>query len=205
MLLAGWVFGGLLFFKIAIDALFYSDVSIIGALLLGIMVGISAFISAGLYAVKMGQHLARVNMGQRSNFFSATMLIWIIVIIINVLIGKLLVFGFAKSFNHSLGGDVFYDFGRFRIDESLTFVALIALPVTLHYVSVLFGVWAQEKEMTERLSDSETTNIEEKNTVSDQLKNSHPEGRNTVEIKDDEILIEELNEKINSFKNRIKK
>jgi len=147
----GWAIGAMVFFKIAMDASFSSDVSIVGALILGAMTGVTVFMGSAFYATKMGQHLARVMTGQTSSFLGMTLLIWLGITAVNIVLGKLLVFGFAKRLNRDLGNDVFYDFGRYNQDDSLTFMALVAAPVLLHYITVIIGVNGQAKAATERM------------------------------------------------------
>jgi hypothetical protein len=103
----------------------------------------------------MGQHLARVTLGQASSFLGMTLLIWLVTAAINVVLGKLLVFGFAKRLNIELGNAVFYKFGRYNNDETLTFIGIVVVPMTLHYLTVLFGANMQAKAARQRLGGPE--------------------------------------------------
>jgi hypothetical protein len=69
---------------------------------------------------------------------------------VNIILGKLLVFGFAKKLNRDLGNHVFYDFGRYNLDDSLIFMTIVSAPVLLHYIMVMIGVNTQAKFVTER-------------------------------------------------------
>ena len=61
--IVGWAIGTMVFFKIAMDASFVRDVSLVGALILGAMTGISVYVGSAFYATKMGEHFARVKFG----------------------------------------------------------------------------------------------------------------------------------------------
>lgn len=141
-----WGVGAMIFFKVAMDAAFYKDISIIGSALLALMVAATLFISAGFYAVKFGQHQARVLLGTASNFLFACLPIWIVTVLSNIILGKLIVFGFSKKLNRDLGGDVFYDLGRSFLDESLLFAAIIAIPITLHLLMILMSARRPDRE-----------------------------------------------------------
>ena len=148
--IVGWAIGTMVFFKIAMDASFVRDVSLVGALILGAMTGISVYVGSAFYATKMGEHLARVKLGQTSSFLGMTLWIWLGITAVNIILGKLLVFGFAKKLNRDLGNHVFYDFGTYNLDDSLIFMTIVSAPVLLHYIMVMIGVNTQAKFVTER-------------------------------------------------------
>lgn len=148
-----WAFGAFLYFKIGLDFAFYREISVLGALLLGVMVGISAFAASYYYAVHMGTHLARVRFGGPSSFFKAALKIWILMVIADIAVAKGIVFGFSKNLNNELGGDLLFR-GRSYTDEGLLFSVLVIVPITLHFVSVLYAVGVQSKTV-QRLDQSE--------------------------------------------------
>lgn len=118
--------------------------SVIAAILLGVMVAISVFSSGFFYATKMGAHLAKVRLGRPSNYFGSALMVWLVTAVGNICIGKAVVFGFSKSLNRSLGGELLFR-GRYYADEGFLFAALIVLPITIHFATILFGVNAQSK------------------------------------------------------------
>lgn len=132
---AAWAVGSLIFFKVALDAGFSRDVSIIGAALLGLMTAVSVLISARFYAAKLGRHQFRKLYGDPPNFLLACFPVWAIATFSNIVLGKLIVFGFSKKLNGNLGGSVLLDYGRFsHFDDRLLFAIVIAIPITVHLV-----------------------------------------------------------------------
>lgn len=135
----GWIVGSMVFYKVALDAAFVRDVSIIAAAILGFMVTTSAHVSAWFYAIPFDRHRARVILGTPSNFLVACLPIWVLTALSNIVLGKLIVFGFSKRLNTELGRDVFYDLGRSSIDESFLFAAIIGIPITVHLITILLS------------------------------------------------------------------
>lgn len=139
-----WAFGSFVLFKVVLDVAFSRDVTVTASLLLGIMVAISVFASGYFYATKMGVHLAKIRLGRPSSFFGSAFSVWLVTALLNVGVGKAIVFGFSKKFNREFGGDLLFQ-GSYNTDEGILFSMLIIIPVTLHFISVLFGVSAQTR------------------------------------------------------------
>ena len=144
-----WWLGSFLFFKVAFDASFSRDMSVIAAVLLGVMVAISVIASGYFCATKMSAHLARVRFGQRSSYFGSAFVVWLLAAVANICVGKAIVFGFAKSLNRSLGNDVFFSFDWY-VNEVLLFAALIVIPITFHFATVLFSVNVRSRSVRSR-------------------------------------------------------
>lgn len=149
-----WGLGSFVFFKVALDANFYRDISVVAAILLGVMIAISVFVSAFFYATRIGVHLARVRFGKPSNFFGSALIVWLLTALANILVGKAIVFGFSKSFNGELGGELLFK-SRSYTDEGLLFVAFIAIPITIHFLTILFSANAQTKAVQNLDMDTE--------------------------------------------------
>ncbi len=147
-ILVFWWLGSFIFFKVIFDASFSRDMSVIAAILLGVMVAISVFSSGYFYATKMGAHLANVRLGQPSNYLGSAFMVWLLTAVANICVGKAIVFGFSKSLNRSLGGELLFR-GRYYADEGYLFAALIVLPITFHFATILFSVNAQTKAVQE--------------------------------------------------------
>ena len=139
-LLLFWGLGSFVFFKIVFDVSFYrEDVSVLAALLLGVMVSISVYVSTHFYATKMGVHIARIRFKQPSNYLAQTIKIWLIAAISNIFLGKGIVFGFAKEFNRALGGDLLFRFTYSQYEERcMIFIGLVIIPVTVHFFTILY-------------------------------------------------------------------
>ena len=133
-----------MFFKVIFDASFYRDTTVVAAILLGVMVAVSVFASSYYFATKLGTHLARVRLGQRSNFSGSALFTWLLTALANIGIGKAIVFGFSKNFNRELGGELFFK-GRSYAEEGFLFAALIVIPITFHFLTILFSANAQTK------------------------------------------------------------
>ena len=136
-----WILGSFIFFKVAFDAAFNNDISIIASLLLSVMVGISIFYNSRFYAIQTGKHLARIKFSQTTNFFGKAFLAYLVTALTNIAIGKAIVFGFSKKFNRELGYDLLFN-SRYT-EETFLFVILVIVPITLHFLIVLLGVHMQ--------------------------------------------------------------
>lgn len=149
-----WGLGSFLFFKVILDVSFYRDTTVIAAILLGVMAAISVFACSYFFATKLGTHLARVRLGQRSSFLGSAFFIWLLTALANISIGKAIVFGFSKNFNRELGGELLFR-GRSYADEGFLFAALIAIPITFHFLTILFSVNTQTKAVQNSDTDPE--------------------------------------------------
>lgn len=146
MYLFFWLIGAFVYFKIGLDFAFYRDVSIVGALLLAIMFGLSLLATSYMYATNMGKHLARIRLNQDTQFYPLTLGVYAAAAAVNVVLGKMLVFGFSKNLNRELGNDLLFRF-RYHTDETMVFALLIVAPITLHYILSMYGVHLKTVEM----------------------------------------------------------
>ena len=135
----GWTVGSMVFYKIAMDAAFNRDISVVASAILGLMVASSVYISARFYVLPYGRHLARLALGTPSNFFLACVPIWVVSVLSNVILGKLVVFGFSKNLNYVFGRDVFFRFSYHYMDENYIFWAIIGIPITVHLILILLS------------------------------------------------------------------
>lgn len=151
-----WWIGSFIYFKVAFDLAFDKDMAIIAAMLLAVMVCISAYYSAYFYAVKSGQHTAHIMFGKATNFLQSSWWVWVITALINIAVGKAIVFGFSKKLNNEISYDsLLFDFGRYRADEGWIFILLIIIPITFHYATVLAAIYFTDKNAKQRLSAEE--------------------------------------------------
>lgn len=149
-----WWLGSFIYFKVVFDASFSRDMSVIAAILLGVMVAISVFASGYFYATKMGGHLAKVRLAQPSSYFGSAFTVWFLTAVANICLGKAIIFGFAKSLNRNFGGDLLFR-GRYYADEGFLFAALIVIPVTFHFATILYSVNAQSKLAQDSNADAD--------------------------------------------------
>ena len=92
-----WGLGSFIYFKVALDAGFNRDVTVLAAVLLGIITSIGVYFSGFFYAAKLGKHLARIRLREESGFFRSGILVWIVGVLISVILAKFLIFGFSDS------------------------------------------------------------------------------------------------------------
>lgn len=135
-----WGFSSFIFFKIALDFALGATVAITCAMLLGLIVGCTIFQGMRFYAFAAGKHFARIKFGQRSSYFLSVFKVWLIIAISNILLAKMIVFGFSKELNSVLGRDLLFDFSDYYLQENLIFSAVIIFPVTLHFLAILHSV-----------------------------------------------------------------
>jgi hypothetical protein len=129
--------GSFIFYKVALDASFYLDVTVIASLLMGVMTTTTVYASSSFYATQSGAYLARKRLGEGSGFFGPAFSIWVVTALVDVVLAKLLVFGFSKRLNANLGGSLFFSVSR--IEETLLFSAIVATPLVLHLVMVIYA------------------------------------------------------------------
>lgn len=151
-----WWLGSFVFFKVALDASFSQDTSVVSTVLLGAMVAISVFLSGYFYSTKMLVHLARVRLGEESRFFSSTRGVWILSVLANICLGKAIIFGFSKNLNRDVGGGLLFDFGRYGREDALLFAALISIPITFHYLTILISVNTSTDELHTSAQNSQS-------------------------------------------------
>src|SRR5688572_7534866 len=105
-LLALWGFISFIFFKIALDIGLGATVTTTYALLLGAMVAVSVFHGTRFYSIAAGKYFAQLNIDQSQSYFTYTLNIWLVIATSNLLLGKMIAFGFSKELNRKLGGDL---------------------------------------------------------------------------------------------------
>jgi hypothetical protein len=152
IILLFWGFGSFVFFKIAIGAAI-ADISIIASLLLAMMVCASIFISSSLYGAQMGRHMFAVMYKEGTAFGVSVVPIWGVVAFLNGLLAKGIAFGFSQKFNRSLGGDLLYDFGRYHLEDSITFLVIAVTPVTLHFCMILLTARTNSQRASTRRNE----------------------------------------------------
>ena len=135
---AAWVFFTFLYLKIALDALFYNDVSVLAALLMGGVLGTVIVFVSGIYSIQ----LIRYNVRSLAKGYSAggavwrTLLPFAVAVAVYVAISRLIVFGFSKNLHRELGR--VFDYRHNLNDDFAMFAAVVFAPLALHYLMVIF-------------------------------------------------------------------
>lgn len=140
-----WGFGAFIVYKTVMDAAFYPDISIVAAFILGVITSASVFFGSGFYAARLGIYLARIRLGETPNLFGLMAPVFGVLALLNIVVGKIVVFGFSKEMNdYELGGDVFFEFTD-SVGEALVFSFIILIPLTANFASIIYGCRMQER------------------------------------------------------------
>jgi len=131
----GWGFGAFLYFKVAFDGAFNDNLTLTGALVSGIIFGISIFSATGIYAWQLLPYnalpvVAPVRVGKivaKSLFaFLGATFVYLIVL-------RLVIFGFSKELSDEI---------EFYIEEEFFYFLILAtVPMLAHYATVVAGTW----------------------------------------------------------------
>lgn len=127
-----WGVASILYFKLAFDAAFPRDITIVAVVALGCILVLTIFLSAKHYAIQLGRHMARVVMGQHSAFAVNSFLVLSTAAGAYVVVGWLIIIAFSKKLAR------YIDFGySTRTEHVFTAIALLLVPLVVHYVSIL--------------------------------------------------------------------
>lgn len=139
ILVAGWAFFLFIYFKIAIAITFYSDLSIIAALVMAILGSIVIFISSGLYSIKLiGIRGFDISADfDRALFFRVSALPAVGFILCHAIAQRLIVLGFSNRLSEELSRSSYYYSGI--ISPLGDFLVIISLPLLVHYGSFFLG------------------------------------------------------------------
>lgn len=143
-IVSGWVFILFLYFKIAFDAGFYDDISIIASLLLAIVLGIFIYFVSGAYTFKLMKYHDHPGQIPTKLWRLANQTIWpfLGMCLGSLIVSRLLIFGFSKELNDEI--DLFDRRGNVE-DEFIMFVFIILIPVLIHYAMSLFPAYLATK------------------------------------------------------------
>ena len=128
-----WAIGSFVYFKIALDAAFYRDVTIIGALLFsGLTAGV-VYVAPIIYLKKSFKFHNKIE----SRWDNLSVLLrfvpsWFGICIANSIAAKFILFGFSKRLNRVLGDGLFFDIDRW--EKAVLFLLIISVPVLLHLI-----------------------------------------------------------------------
>lgn len=137
-LVLGWGFAAFLYFKIVMDAAFYSGVSVIASLLMATILALLVFFISGVYAIKLASFRfdKTASDGSWGSILGRTILPFILSAIGYFVVSRLVVFGFSKDLSKHLRM-----FGyRGQLEEDFVVFAIIVIaPVVIHYLMILFS------------------------------------------------------------------
>jgi hypothetical protein len=139
-ILIAWGIGAFVYFKVAFDAAFRADISIVAAFLLAVFVAGIVFAASGLYAAR----LLHYNWSPGTVKASAGELIrksfglFLLIYISYAIISRIIIFGFSKRLSSEI--DVF-SYKYEPSDEVLSYLFITILPVALHYAMCIFATY----------------------------------------------------------------
>ena len=143
VIVIGWAFGTFLYFKVAFDAAFYDGITIVAALICGILSSVCILFGSGVYAHKLlrfnwtpGAVPARV-----TDLLSPTLLPFILICVVHSLLLRLVIFGFSKRLSRDIS--VFEGYGRNKqvSEEIVIFLLISVAPIVLHYAMSVWGTY----------------------------------------------------------------
>lgn len=136
-IILAWFFISFLYFKVAFDAVFYKDISIIASLLLAIAFAILIFFAAGIYAIRLFKYNAvpgRVP-ATLGELIKQTIWPFLGLSIGYTVLSRLIIFGFSKDLHREIRA---FDY-RGNIEEELVqFVLIVLAPVLIHYAMCIY-------------------------------------------------------------------
>jgi hypothetical protein len=120
-----------LYFKIAFEVVFLVPLNIVAALLLGAMVGFT--LKGFEYLHSSGKVVDKTQHTSPWAYFKT----WALFSFSNIIVGKLLIFGFSTTINGHLGGILLFKLGRYQT-ETMSFALLTVLPLTIYWIYQYF-------------------------------------------------------------------
>jgi hypothetical protein len=132
---AGWAFAAFLYFKIAFEAGFHSGISLVAALILGILFGVFVFAASGAYAFRLFRFNIEPGRYSASALTLVGLTFWRFLLATTLfgVVARLVVFGFAPSLSREIRWQSYYGIA----DEGPLFVLIILAPALLHYASCI--------------------------------------------------------------------
>ncbi len=136
---SGWAFATFIYFKVAFDYAI-RDLTIVGAILLGLVFGVWVFVVSGVYALRLlpynwqpGREHATLG-----TLVSKTVLPLLIAYTTYLVLARLIIFGFSKRLSDRI--EVF-GYRDSISDTFLEYMLIIAFPVSLHYAMTIFSTY----------------------------------------------------------------
>ncbi len=149
ILLGGWWFASFLYFKIILDAVFGNDLSIFGAIILGVIMALVVFVFSAWYAMRLLPYNwtpGAVPVGL-STVVGRTLVPFFVALVGAWVIFRLVIFGFSKDLDQELR---FTNWRGEIADGFYYFLFWTALPVLLHYVMCVFATYVNANRQTPR-------------------------------------------------------
>lgn len=117
IIVLSWSVGAFIYFKIAFDALFRRDITIIASLLMGLGIGVVVFVASGIYAARLLPY--NWSPGRKPATCTELVLkiccLFVGVMTTYLVAARLIIFGFSKRLNGEIN---FFHFGyRNKIDD----------------------------------------------------------------------------------------
>jgi|GEM_PF-3524761 len=142
-----WGVGTFIYCKITFAIFFSNGINITTAGILGLSLAAIIYGAAHFYAIQYGRSSARALFNDDGNgFVFGTIKYFVVACALYVVASKLIVFGFDTSFQRRyFGNDILFRFSRYSKDESFTFIAIVLVPVLLHYIVTCVGALSQIK------------------------------------------------------------
>lgn len=119
------------------------EISIMASLLLAVMVAISIFHSTHHYLIKQELALGAVASGQEQTFVKDSLRILSIFLTTNLILGKIIIYGFSKELNRIISGKSLLFKGGYYAYEGFLFFIIVLAPLLLHYAMTAYTVHVQ--------------------------------------------------------------
>ena len=132
-----WSFISFLYFKIAFDAAFNADLSIIASLILSLLFGITAFSSLFFYSARIcySDWLPRRLPLRFSEVSGRTIWHFLGITTLYALFARMIIFGFSKNMNREI--DIF-DYRGHIEGEFIRYLVIVTTPSFLLYAICIF-------------------------------------------------------------------
>jgi len=139
-----WFLASLLYFKIAFDAVFYKDISIIASLLMAIAFGVLIFFAAGIYATRLFKYNAVPGRVPATLGALIRQTIWpfLGLSIGYAILSRLIIFGFSKNLHRKIRA---FDYRDNIQEELVQFILIVLIPVLIHYAMCIYQTYHNAK------------------------------------------------------------
>lgn len=136
-LLVGWAFVVFLYLKITMEAAFFSGTTVLAALLMAVVAGLSTPAMTALYITRTRRPV-EIAHGSYLQFVRKTWVAFTCCSALYTLACRLVVFGFDQDLNHEIGRWRPFADGPAR-DDFLPFALLVSVPMIAHHAAVFLG------------------------------------------------------------------
>jgi len=123
-------FATFLYIKIAFDFFFWAEITVLAALIMGIITGATIFMMSHMYELRVADFVP----SSFTQILSRTLWVLILCAVVHLIASRLIIYGFSKD----LDGQLDRLFYQNRIEkDAITFIILTIVPITIHYAMTI--------------------------------------------------------------------